>query len=63
MYALQQYEQWYRDNNIETLLVERLKAKQDKEAARVKRGRGTPSVVPARVSSKTPFPAPPPNHD
>ncbi|KAH8176105.1 hypothetical protein LIA77_04523 [Sarocladium implicatum] len=35
--ALQQYEQWYRDFEIETLLVERLRAKQVKEAARTRR--------------------------
>lgn len=36
-FALQQYEQWYRDFEIETLLVERLRAKQVKEAARSRR--------------------------
>ncbi|KAK0389384.1 hypothetical protein NLU13_2959 [Sarocladium strictum] len=35
--SLQQYEQWYRDFEIETLLVERLRAKQVKEAARGRR--------------------------
>ncbi|KAL7936271.1 hypothetical protein V8C35DRAFT_278482 [Trichoderma chlorosporum] len=38
--SLQQYEQWYKDNGIESLLVERMKAKQLKEAARNKRTRG-----------------------
>lgn len=37
--ALQQYDQWYQQNGIETLLVERLRAKQVKEAARNKRNR------------------------
>lgn len=53
-YALQQYEQWYRENNIETLLVDRLKAKQDKEAARVKRVRANHGPSEPRVSDDTP---------
>ncbi|CAM1506568.1 Fc.00g062090.m01.CDS01 [Cosmosporella sp. VM-42] len=44
--ALQQYEQWYRQNGIESLLVERMRAKQVKEAARNKRNRGPSSAVP-----------------
>lgn len=49
--ALQDYEKWYRDNGIEDLLVERLKAKQVKEAARNKRIRGAipPQLSPAKV--------------
>lgn len=43
--ALQQYEQWYTENRIESLLVERMKAKQFKEAARSKRNRA-PSLAP-----------------
>ena len=39
--ALQQYEQWYRDYRIESLLVERMKAKQIKEVARHRRSRAT----------------------
>jgi hypothetical protein len=38
--ALQQYEQWYKDYSIETLLVERMKAKQEKEESRNRRSRG-----------------------
>lgn len=38
--ALQQYEKWYRDYSIETLLVERMKAKQEKEESRNRRSRG-----------------------
>lgn len=38
--ALQQYDQWYKENGIEALLVERMKAKQLKEAARNRRARG-----------------------
>ncbi|KAF7564057.1 hypothetical protein G7046_g4 [Stylonectria norvegica] len=53
--ALQQYEQWYRHNGIETLLVERMRAKQVKEAARNKRTRGLPAAGPAKVA-----PPPPP---
>lgn len=37
--ALQQYEQWYKDNSIESLLVERMRAKQAKEASRNRRHR------------------------
>jgi hypothetical protein len=47
--ALQQYEQWYKDNGIERLLVERMKAKQLKEAARNKRARGVAALVAAKV--------------
>ncbi|KAL7950807.1 hypothetical protein V8C42DRAFT_131339 [Trichoderma barbatum] len=43
--SLQQYEQWYKDNGIERLLVERMKAKQLKEAARNKRARGAAALV------------------
>lgn len=46
--ALQQYEQWYKENGIETLLVERMKAKQVKEAARTKRGR-IPTIQSTKV--------------
>lgn len=37
--ALQQYEQWYKEHGIERLLVERMRAKQVKEAARGRRPR------------------------
>lgn len=48
--ALRQYEVWYSQNGIETLLVERMKAKQVKEAARTRRNRVLASVPPAKVS-------------
>lgn len=48
--ALQQYEQWYRENGIEALLVERMKAKQMKEAARVRRVKG---LKPATLTKVT----------
>ena len=52
--ALQQYEQWYRDNGIEVLLVERMKAKQVKEALKGRHTRAInpgPSIPPpSRVS-------------
>lgn len=38
-HTLQQYEQWYRDNSIESLLVDRMRAKQVKEASRSRRHR------------------------
>ncbi|EFY92832.1 hypothetical protein MAC_01070 [Metarhizium acridum CQMa 102] len=44
--TLQQYESWYKANGIEALLVERMKAKQKKEAAKTSRTRdSTPSVT------------------
>lgn len=44
--TLQQYESWYKANGIEALLVERMKAKQKKEAAKTSRTRdSTPSVI------------------
>jgi hypothetical protein len=52
--SLQQYEQWYRDNGIEGLLVERMKAKQVKEAARSKRNRTQSSLPPKVCFSITP---------
>ena len=51
--ALQLYEQWYRDNGIEALLVGRMKAKQDKETAKARRGNVPASVPPVRVSHRT----------
>ncbi|KAL6908500.1 hypothetical protein GGI43DRAFT_429482 [Trichoderma evansii] len=43
--SLQQYEQWYKENGIEGLLVERMKAKQLKEAARNKRAGGATTAL------------------
>ena len=40
--ALQQYDRWYAENGIEVLLVERLRAKQVKEASRNKRNWHSP---------------------
>lgn len=53
--ALQQYEQWYHENGIETLLVERLKAKQVKEAMKGRLHR-------ANVANKPSNPAPRVSH-
>lgn len=47
--ALQQYEQWYKENGIEPLLVDRMKAKQVKEAARNKRNRAVAGAAPVKV--------------
>ncbi|KAH6606557.1 hypothetical protein Trco_005710 [Trichoderma cornu-damae] len=47
--SLHQYEQWYKDNGIEGLLVERMKAKQLKEAARNKRARGSAALVASKA--------------
>jgi hypothetical protein len=49
--ALQQYEQWYREFGIETLLVERLRAKQVKEAARGRRAPLPPLVGGSQVGN------------
>lgn len=45
--VMDRYEIWYKGNGIEALLVERMKAKQLKEAAKTRRARGV-----------TPLPAP-----
>lgn len=50
--SLQRYEQWYKDNGIEGLLVERMKAKQLKEAARSKRARGAASLAASKVCTR-----------
>ncbi|KAL6788322.1 hypothetical protein J3E68DRAFT_440142 [Trichoderma sp. SZMC 28012] len=50
--SLQRYEQWYKDNGIEGLLVERMKAKQLKEAARSKRARGAASLAASKEQPK-----------
>jgi hypothetical protein len=47
--ALQRYEIWYKEHGIEALLVDRLKAKQVKEAARRKRTRPSAPIVPVKV--------------
>ncbi|GJN68639.1 hypothetical protein PLICBS_002682 [Purpureocillium lilacinum] len=49
--TLGQYEQWYKDNGIEALLVERMRAKQLKEAVRNRRSRGT-TQTPALKSKR-----------
>ncbi|ATY58385.1 hypothetical protein A9K55_002958 [Cordyceps militaris] len=51
--ALQQYEQWYHENGIETLLVERLKAKQVKEAMKGRLHRANVASKPANVAPRT----------
>ncbi|KAH7170691.1 hypothetical protein EDB81DRAFT_176073 [Dactylonectria macrodidyma] len=50
--ALRQYEVWYSQNGIESLLVERMKAKQIKEAARTRRNRVLASVPQAKEKKK-----------
>ncbi|KAG5914957.1 hypothetical protein E4U42_000220 [Claviceps africana] len=47
--TLQQYERWYKDNGIETLLVERMRAKQKKEAVRNNRKRDSIPFAPSRL--------------
>ncbi|UNI14550.1 hypothetical protein JDV02_001168 [Purpureocillium takamizusanense] len=49
--TLGQYEQWYKDNGIEALLVERMRAKQLKEAVRSRRSRGS-TPAPALKSKR-----------
>jgi hypothetical protein len=50
--ALQQYEQWYKENGIERLLVERMRAKQVKEAAKGRRSRTSTTEVSAHTGSR-----------
>ncbi|RDA83281.1 hypothetical protein CP532_3706 [Ophiocordyceps camponoti-leonardi (nom. inval.)] len=51
---LQQYEQWYSDNGIEVLLVERMQVKQKKEAAKTRRTRGAaPLATPKRKTKRS----------
>ena len=47
--AAQQYDQWYQENGIEPLLVERMRTKQLKEASRNKRIRAPSMVPPSKV--------------
>lgn len=56
--ALQEYDEWYRVNGIEALLVNRLKAKQSKEAARNKRARVSSAAAPSKVRHISVFPNP-----
>lgn len=48
--ALQQYERWYKENGIETLLVERMRAKQKKEAVKNSRTRDSIPFSQSKVS-------------
>lgn len=50
--ALQQYEQWYAQNGIESLLVERLKAKQLKEAMKSRLHRANVTNKPVNTASR-----------
>ncbi len=50
--SLQQYEQWYAENGIEALLVERLKAKQLKEAMKSRMHRANTTSKPAYPTSR-----------
>lgn len=47
--VMDQYENWYKDNGIETLLVERMRAKQLKEAAKTRRARGVTPLPTTKV--------------
>ncbi|PQK12051.1 hypothetical protein BB8028_0003g06700 [Beauveria bassiana] len=51
--TLQQYEQWYQVNGIESLLVERLKAKQVKEAMKGRLYRANATSKPANAAPRT----------
>ncbi|KAG6016471.1 hypothetical protein E4U54_001395 [Claviceps lovelessii] len=50
--TLQQYERWYKDNGIETLLVERMRAKQKKEAVKNSRTRDSILFAPSKLKRK-----------
>lgn len=52
--AMDQYEQWYKDNGIEALFVERMKAKQLKEAAKTRRARGATPLPAFKVRASRP---------
>lgn len=56
--ALGEYEQWYKENGIETLLVDRMRAKQLKEAARNRRSRGSTPTPSSKVSTSPPINVP-----
>jgi hypothetical protein len=47
--TMQRYERWYTDYDIEALLVGRMKARQDKEAAKNKRDRGASAGPASKV--------------
>ncbi|GAB0134818.1 hypothetical protein EsDP_00003173 [Epichloe bromicola] len=51
--TLQQYERWYKDNSIETLLVERMRAKQKKEAVKNIRKRDSTPFAPSKLKRKS----------
>ncbi|KAG5983780.1 hypothetical protein E4U55_007179 [Claviceps digitariae] len=51
--SLQQYERWYKDNGIETLLVERMRAKQKKEAVKSGRTRDSIPFAPSKLKRKS----------
>ncbi|KAG6007414.1 hypothetical protein E4U21_006003 [Claviceps maximensis] len=51
--TLQQYERWYKDNGIETLLVERMRAKQKKEAIKGSRTRNSIPFSPSKLKRKS----------
>lgn len=51
--TMQRYERWYTDYDIEALLLGRLKAKQGKEAAKNKRGRGASAGPASKVRRHT----------
>ncbi|KAK2612422.1 hypothetical protein QQS21_001526 [Conoideocrella luteorostrata] len=50
---LQQYERWYKDNGIETLLVERMRAKQKKEAIKTSRTRDSTPFASSKLRRKS----------
>ncbi|KAG6058607.1 hypothetical protein E4U17_007844 [Claviceps sp. LM77 group G4] len=51
--ALQQYERWYKENGIETLLVERMRAKQKKEAVKKSRTRDSIPLSQSKLRRKS----------
>ncbi|GAO13962.1 hypothetical protein UVI_02035160 [Ustilaginoidea virens] len=50
--TLQQYEHWYKDNGIESLLVERMRAKQQKEVVKNKRSNGSTPLLSKKFKRK-----------
>ncbi|KAH7328755.1 hypothetical protein B0I35DRAFT_26174 [Stachybotrys elegans] len=50
--VMHQYEQWYKENGIEALLVDRMRAKQAKEAVRTRRARASASTAPMKFKER-----------
>ncbi|KAG9249906.1 uncharacterized protein F5Z01DRAFT_678312 [Emericellopsis atlantica] len=52
--TIRSYDEWYEDNAIESLLIERMKTKQEKDATRSKRTVGSSAPYPPKQSNRKP---------